>query len=493
MSLLKTLGGVTVFWGVLFIADQALKRYRPWKSSYQKSLEDCGATLSFAHVRCYTTKFNRLFHVLGNSSKGFCSCWFTLGALAGVLLMMLSVAVLMLTLYQAMTVADSSQQVLTPIMPGVNLPWSELAYYLLTLVVCGIFHEVGHALAATVEQVRVNGFGVFVLFLYPGAFVDLHSDHLAVISPKRQLKIYCAGVWHNVVLVLCAVSVMWLTPYMMAPFYTTGLGAVVTSVPQDSVLAGKLEEGSIITKINGCPILSVDDWEACVDRVSVTPQTGYCVAEEMMHSKKNYIENETMLAEDGTRECCDKDSLTDICFRVFFAQLRQSAQPRQSVYRCLTARIISARKICSNSRDCKETQEHSCVFPAISIPSKLVRITHNKGKDVLFLGDPRVLPFILSTSPYSPNFHSSPLWLPGLVQTLCNYIMSLSSALALLNMVPAYFLDGQWTLTVLVDLLLEKRIPDSDRRNLVCNCILTGGTLLLVLNLCLALWTLITW
>lgn len=33
-------------------------------------------------------------------------------------------------------------------MPGVNLPASQLSYYLLTLLVCGILHEMGHAIAA---------------------------------------------------------------------------------------------------------------------------------------------------------------------------------------------------------------------------------------------------------------------------------------------------------------------------------------------------------
>ena len=33
-------------------------------------------------------------------------------------------------------------------MPGVNLPTSQISYYLLTLLVCGILHEVGHAVAA---------------------------------------------------------------------------------------------------------------------------------------------------------------------------------------------------------------------------------------------------------------------------------------------------------------------------------------------------------
>jgi hypothetical protein len=39
------------------------------------------------------------------------------------------------------------------------------------------------------EQVRVNGFGVFLMFIFPGAYVDLCSDHLLIISPIRQLRL----------------------------------------------------------------------------------------------------------------------------------------------------------------------------------------------------------------------------------------------------------------------------------------------------------------
>jgi len=33
-------------------------------------------------------------------------------------------------------------------MPGVNLPISQIFYYLLTLFICAVFHEIGHAIAA---------------------------------------------------------------------------------------------------------------------------------------------------------------------------------------------------------------------------------------------------------------------------------------------------------------------------------------------------------
>ena len=82
------------------------------------------------------------------------------------------------------------------------------------------------------EQVRVNGFGLFIFGIYPGAFVDLYTDHLQVISPLRQLRIFCAGVWHNFVIVIVALLVLFSLPYTLMPFYTTGNSVLITSVKE---------------------------------------------------------------------------------------------------------------------------------------------------------------------------------------------------------------------------------------------------------------------
>ena len=66
--------------------------------------------------------------------------------------------------------------------------------------------------------------------VYPGAFVDLYTEHLTVISPLRQLRIYCAGVWHNAVLVLVGLLLLWCLPYVLVPAYVTGQGAVVMNI-----------------------------------------------------------------------------------------------------------------------------------------------------------------------------------------------------------------------------------------------------------------------
>lgn len=63
-----------------------------------------------------------------------------------------------------------------------------------------IIHEAGHAIAAVKEDVRVLGFGLFVMFILPAAFVDLPTDQLLALRPMGQLRVFAAGIWHNIVL-----------------------------------------------------------------------------------------------------------------------------------------------------------------------------------------------------------------------------------------------------------------------------------------------------
>ena len=486
MSMVQTFLAVTLFWLILFLIDRVIRNYRPWSSTYNLKLEEWGVSLTFAHVRCYTTKFNRFFQKAGTWSRHLCRLWFTIGALSGIILMFSSVVVLVYTLYQSAIASEGTRPVLTPVMPGVNLPWRDLLYYVVTLVICGVFHEAGHAVAASLEQVRVNGFGIFMLFLYPGAFVDLHSDHLAVISPKRQLRIYCAGVWHNVILVLLSLLLLWGLPLLLAPFYTTGIGAHVTSVQKENVLTDKLRTGELITRMNTCPVHSTADWYTCIEELVSEKQSGYCVFAELLERQTSFSLNQTAELEGGGRDCCDKDTKSDLCFEVFYTKGR----PR--MFHCLMARTVSAKETCQHSRDCTGVLDFACAIPALSPETRLVRISHSDGPDVLFLGDPRELPYSVTTTSYLPNSSLPPSWLPDLLQTLLLYMVSFSSALALLNMVPAYYLDGQWTFTVLVELCFENSLHDKTRRQ-ICSVVLVAGSVLLAANIGLALWTLTFW
>ena len=70
------------------------------------------------------------------------------------------------------------------------------------------------------------------------------------------------------------------------------------------------------------------------------------------------------------------------------------------------------------------------------------------------------------------------------------YLISLSGALALLNVVPCYALDGQYILQASIELLLSGVIPSSDVRGALFTILLLCGTLLVALNILVAMLTL---
>ena len=77
---------------------------------------------------------------------------------------------------------------------------------------------------------RVNGFGLFVMFIFPGAYVDLCSDHLQIISPIRQLRIFCAGVWHNLVIVIVSIALIQMHPFLIGSLFNRN--AYVNNISQ---------------------------------------------------------------------------------------------------------------------------------------------------------------------------------------------------------------------------------------------------------------------
>ena len=79
-----------------------------------------------------------------------------------------------------------------------------IGYYFLALLAAGVFHELGHGLAAAAEDVAILGSGLVLVGIYPGGFVDLHTRDLQGALPRiRQLRIFTAGAWHNIVLSVC--------------------------------------------------------------------------------------------------------------------------------------------------------------------------------------------------------------------------------------------------------------------------------------------------
>ncbi|KAI1710362.1 peptidase family m50 domain-containing protein [Ditylenchus destructor] len=156
---------------------------------------------------------------------------------------------------------------ITPVIPGVNIPMSHLPLFMLVLVLAGIFHEIGHAIAAVNANVRLKGFGVFLFLVYPGAFTVIETDELSRSSCAQKLRIFSAGIWHNIILALLGLLILWFAPYCLFPFYGYGSGVMIADVNSKSGLAGTtgLQPGHIVTKINQCTVRNASEWTRCLE------------------------------------------------------------------------------------------------------------------------------------------------------------------------------------------------------------------------------------
>lgn len=68
------------------------------------------------------------------------------------------------------------------------------------------------------------------------------------------------------------------------------------------------------------------------------------------------------------------------------------------------------------------------------------------------------------------------------------YVVSLSGALAVVNSVPCFALDGQWMLNALLEATLVTVVTDRQRRELIGFFLLLAGSALLAANVALGLW-----
>jgi len=77
------------------------------------------------------------------------------------------------------------------------------------------------------EQVPVLGMGFTVLFILPAAFVELPTDSVLALAPLKQIKIYCAGVWHNIMLSAVSFTILISLPFLAAPLFSIGSGIYI--------------------------------------------------------------------------------------------------------------------------------------------------------------------------------------------------------------------------------------------------------------------------
>uniref|UniRef100_A0A674K0A4 Membrane-bound transcription factor site-2 protease n=1 Tax=Terrapene triunguis TaxID=2587831 RepID=A0A674K0A4_9SAUR len=291
------------------------------------------------------------------------------------------------------------------------------------------------------------------------------------------------GVWHNFVLGVASLIVLFLLPAILFPFYYTGVGALVTEVTEDSPANGPrgLFVGDLVTNLQDCSVRGVEDWNSCLGEISRKTQIGYCINAATLQQLSFPARVYRRL--DGTVECCSNSSLTDVCFSY-------SNNLDSHLYACLPARkAIEASQVCRTNMDCqKDFVPSLCVTPSLENQTRLIRVKHPPHIDMLFVGHPMHLQYTVSLSSFVPRHNFLSIDLPVVIETMCKYLISLSGALAVINAVPCFALDGQWILNSFLEATLASLIVEKQNRELVGFLILLAGSALLAANVALGLW-----
>lgn len=466
-AFLQTLSLALLIWTVLFSFVKLLEFSLGTK--WERFVEWSGLSFSVIQVTWHTTLLNKVFLKVANRYIRFWKVWFLFGVAAGVVLSLGSVVLCIMNLVSLFN-RPTGEQVLTPVIPGVNVPTSQLFHYFLALLLNGVLHELGHAIAGVCERIRLNGFGIFIAFLYPGAYVDFKDESaLFSLSPTQQLRIYCAGSWHNIVVCFTSLFLLSALPTLITPFYRTVDGMAVVFVKLDSPLHGHLSSGDIIQALGDHPIS---------DKVSWQQSYGYLIGEE--YRQLGYCVSEDSLVSNGVL-CCQDEMLNQTlqCFQ------------HKADHMCLDlkATVTSSQGRCNPDESCVERE---CVLPVLNdTDTRIIKITRTTSSgialpDLVFVGHPAVVFLSVETTNVLPRDYCVflPWSLPLQLETLLHYMFSFGGALAMLNLAPVYYLDGEWALKTFLNLFFP-----AQSNSTIAHVVLSCGSALLVANLVLSLWS----
>ncbi|MFQ6650142.1 hypothetical protein Gotur_022542 [Gossypium turneri] len=85
--------------------------------------------------------------------------------------------------------------------PSLRISMSDAGYLFISTLVSVSVHEFGHAIALASEGIQLEYIAVFIAVLFPGALVAFDYDLLQALPRLTSLRVYCAGIWHNAVVI----------------------------------------------------------------------------------------------------------------------------------------------------------------------------------------------------------------------------------------------------------------------------------------------------
>ncbi|XP_022115131.2 membrane-bound transcription factor site-2 protease isoform X1 [Pieris rapae] len=446
---------VLAFYVVIWFFDSFFKSCMHYP--YYAFLEGTGLKVGFLNLTWTTAALNRCIYRWSKNLTRVLRKWFSFGYYVTVALFLpfaIWTLISFIIEHFQETIHISSVPEVKAMLPGVNIPASDFWIYFLAIASSSVFHEFGHAMAAAHEDVQVISVGLYIFTIIPIAFVQLNTEHLNSLPVMKRLKIYCAGVWHNLVLAFFAMTIFFTAPVLFSIAYETDIGVRVTDFSSDSPLkdARGLDKDDVIKSINACDVKDSYDWSYCLHVAH--DRFGICTSAEFI-AQNDEIMMETV-KESGVVECCRKDDLYSICFEYMEPKLAvDSVLPGQ--YSCLKPRDMVKEKLikCNEVGGYTCPRNTHCLKPSLNNHTYFIIIERKDNNAVLFLGLPYDVYKTVFVDQYFPRLRIFSLFSPMQFEKLLRYIFIFTMGIGFLNIIPCYGTDGHHIARNLIQILAK--------------------------------------
>lgn len=466
---------------------------------YEAFLKGTGLTVKPFRIQWYTTAFNRAAVKWASTYPKLFTCSFDIGVFVTLALLPILLFYHLTSLYQQVTAdrltnGESGGRTtnqhdgvqLQLMLPGINLPLDEIGYYIAALGICSVVHEIGHAFAAVLEDVPVTGFGFHILLALPVAYTELGSEQMSTLRTWRKLRVLCAGVWHNVVLAAICFIIFSMLPILFTPFYTTNQSVIVTGIKRDSLVTGErgLAINDVITSINDCPVLNVDRWYECLIS-SIRNQPAYCIPSEYV---LNHDESVPVFhTNEGVTECCDQRNPRNMCFEYITSSESGSHLIELPQFMCLNVRKTIEHSLNYCHRNEKLCQ-NNCIKPMMNNMTTVLQIKRIGRPDVMYIGHPSDVALSIRISQYVPKTFIFRAGFADGISLLLKYMVVFSLGLGIVNAIPCFCFDGYHITNTVTNHVLQRAIPERNKREMIGITLTTIGTSVFVVALCRSLW-----
>jgi membrane-associated protease RseP (regulator of RpoE activity) len=223
-------------------------------------------------IGLYKTKVGlKLMERLGTKYRGLVQLLGYIGVGVGFIGMLFIVYNLLFGFYNLIA-NPAAPAVISPVLPGFNIPGTELKVPLITgwiaLFVVIVIHEFSHGVVSRAHKIRVKSSGLLVFGPIGGAFVEPDEKRLLKEQDTVQYSLFAAGPFSNII---TAFIFVFLSAFIIAPLVlsmTTPVGVEIVSVTPGSPAANaSVAAGMVVTGVNGIAVTSYKEMGAQLDSV----------------------------------------------------------------------------------------------------------------------------------------------------------------------------------------------------------------------------------